>query len=727
MAVAILLGVTVTLLFDAQAVKTQAARIMMEKKQRLLRMDGDVALSFWPGLGLRVTKVSLSEKGNETVFASAEKARLSLQLLPLLKKELAVGTVELDGIHLRLVRHKDGSFNFDDLISQEKEKSPLRFDVAAVRLSNGNLEYLDEAVPRTLKVAALDLVTERLANAAEGKLSLGGKLAVDKPALAGDLKLVGHYRYDLDKKEYALDGLDIRSSGDYAGLKGGVLSLSSAVVSLKGSAVEAIKLELGAKGKAGEEAVQATLSVPKLSMNGATSASEAVTFNASTESPAGKSSLKADLAGFNLAGNRLSASKLSLAAQRSQGEAAYRLSLASSVTGDLGTQNFKLAQLGGELELNQPGLAVKPLVLALSGALEADLARPMVSLSLNAAHDTTHLAAKVSVPRFSPLALEFALDLDKLDADKYLLPASKPAATAAPAQPKPLDFSFLNSLDMTGSIKIGSLQFQGIKAANLRLDMKARNGRLDVAPMAASLYQGTLNGSLSVNAKDNKLAVKQALSGVAINPLLKDVAKKDILEGRGNISLDVSSAGPDLPALVKGLGGSARMELKDGAVKGINLAKSLRDLKGKLIQRQDSTQAANASEKTDFTELTASFDIAQGVARNKDLSAKSPFLRLTGEGLFDLPKETMDYTAKVSVVASTAGQAGKDLADLKGLTIPVRLTGPFQSPSYKLAFADVVSEVVTGQVKAKVEDTKQQVRDQAKAKAADALKGLLGR
>jgi AsmA protein len=147
-----------------------------------------------------------------------------------------------------------------------------------------------------------------------------------------------------------------------------------------------------------------------------------------------------------------------------------------------------------------------------------------------------------------------------------------------------LDFSALKGHDIDGAIRIGALQVSKLKLAKLNAKLKLAGGRLDVAPLSVNLYEGTANGSLSLNANGNQLALKQNLSGVSINPLMKDLADKDLLEGRGNVALDVSSHGDSVTAMKKALGGTASLSLKDGAIKGINLAQSLRDIKGKLGQ-----------------------------------------------------------------------------------------------------------------------------------------------
>ncbi len=52
------------------------------------------------------------------------------------------------------------------------------------------------------------------------------------------------------------------------------------------------------------------------------------------------------------------------------------------------------------------------------------------------------------------------------------------------------------------------------------------------------------------------------------------------------------------------------------------------------------------------------------------------------------------------IVATTGGQGGQELEALKGLTIPIRITGPLDHPAYQIEFSALVTEAV----KAKVEE-----------------------
>jgi AsmA protein len=367
--------------------------------------------------------------------------------------------------------------------------------------------------------------------------------------------------------------------------------------------------------------------------------------------------------------------------------------------------------------------------LPLAGNARADLAKSSAAGELSTKFDESSINARWSVLKFAPLAVAFDVDVDRINVDKYFPPksgAAKQAASAAGAE-KPIDFSAIKGLDLRGTLKIGSLQAQNVKASNLRLTIRAAGGKLDISPMAANLYQGKLAGSLSVNANNSQIALKQNLDGVSVNPLMKDAIDKDLIEGRGNVALDVVTAGTTVTSMKKGLSGTARLALRDGAIKGINLAKTFREWKARINMKQDAIQQASKIDKTDFSELTASFRIARGVAHNSDLAAKSPFLRLGGAGDIDIGAGSMDYRLKASVVGTSGGQEGKELAQLKGVTVPVRVTGPFDHVAFQVQFAELATELLKGQVDAKIQEQKEQLRRKAQEKIQDQLKGLFGR
>ena len=707
--------------FDANKWKGEISQLVQEKKSRSLKIEGDLSLSLFPSVGVQLGKATLSEHKSEQVFASVDSARVSVRLMPLLSKQVVVDTVELGGMKARLVRFKDGRMNIDDLLSKDEKEPPARFDIAGVKFANGELAWRDEKAGQEVTLSGLDLTTGRLANAASDKFELSAKLAGNKPRLAAQLAAKGEYRYDLDKKSYGGAKLDLRLNGGVADLKALELALNAAALQLAGANEVAVdQLLLTAKGKEGGDAFELRLEAPKLALAADKASGAAV--NAALKLTGAQRAIDAKIALSGVEGKSqsLQAGKLTLELDARQGETTVKGNLASALAANLEKQTVELPAFSGELNVANPQMPMKSVKLPLTGGLRADIDGQTAAVHANTQFDESKIAAKVNVSRFSPLALGFDLDIDRLNVDKYLPP--KPAAAGGkeadkPAAEKPFDFSALKGLNASGTVKIGQLQVSNVKASNVRLEVKAAGGKLDVAPMTANLYDGSLAGALSVNANNNHVAVKQNLANVNINPLMKDALDKDVLEGRGNVALDVATAGTTVTAMKKGLNGAASLNLKDGAIKGINLAKTFRETKAVFTTRKDAMQQAKQTEKTDFSELSATFRIANGVARNDDLSMKSPFIRLGGAGDINIGEDRMDYLAKASVVATAGGQGGKELEHLKGLTVPVRVSGPFDKLAYNIEFGGLVAEAA----KAKAEE---KVKEKVQEKAGGVLKGL---
>jgi AsmA protein len=664
-ALLLLVGIAVAALFalfDENKLKAQLIDGVYASTQRKLAIDGELALSVWPDVGVRVGRLTLTERGNDTPFASVESARLAVAVLPLLNKRVEVRRIEIDGLDVKLIKRKDGSLNIDDLAGdkkasasaeQPKASRPLQIDIAGVELRNARLTWRDEMANTTTSIADLDFSSGRL---------LGDPAA----------------------RRFRVEKLTLATTGSH-GADPFELKLAAPLLSLEGETLESKAVDLLARLNGTDRSVEARLG----------------------------------LAGMSGSGKALKVADFRFALDAKSGDATIKAQLASPVAVDSETRVIALEKLAGTIDLASPKMPMKQLKLPLSGKLRTNLTKQTADLDLATAVDDSKIALQARAGKFSPLDLEFALDIDRLNLDKYLPPepagAAKPAAKAAGSDAK-IDLSALKTLNLKGSVNIGQLTAHRIDVSRLSAKLSATNGHLDIAPLTAGLYGGTLNGSVGINAHDNRFAIRQNLAGIQIAPLLKALIDKDPLEGRGSVSVDVTTRGDTVPALKKGLAGQAALDLRDGAVKGINIAKSLRDLQGMLGTKKTTTVAASSAEKTDFSELSASFRINAGVAHNDDLQMKSPLLRLTGNGDIDIGEDRLDYLAKISVVNTTTGQQGKDLAKLKGVTIPLRMRGPYSQISYSLELGNVVEEVV-----------KEQIKEKAKTELGNKLKGLFGR
>lgn len=375
-----------------------------------------------------------------------------------------------------------------------------------------------------------------------------------------------------------------------------------------------------------------------------------------------------------------------------------------------------------------PNPAGGTLALKLQGQAAADLARESAQLALDGQLDGTTLALKAGVQHFARPAIDFDLALGELDADRYLprRTASTEPAAGAPGGPEPvIDLTPLRDLNARGALRIATLKIMNLRAASLRLQLKAQGGQAELNPVTASLYGGGVHGSLSANAQPpQRLAARLDLRGIQIGPLMKDALDQQPIDGRGNVALDLATRGNTVSQFKAHLDGTAGVQLADGAINGINIAGVLREAKARLTGGSQEGRAS-AQEKTDFTEFSASFKIRQGVARNDDLTAKTPLLRLGGSGDIFIAEDRLDYTVKATVVPTLQGQGGPELEQLRGLTIPVRLSGPYTSLAWKIDFGSVAgsrARQAVEQRKAQLQEEAQKKLDEEKARAQQRLK-----
>jgi AsmA protein len=90
----------------------------------------------------------------------------------------------------------------------------------------------------------------------------------------------------------------------------------------------------------------------------------------------------------------------------------------------------------------------------------------------------------------------------------------------------------------------------------------------------------------------------------------------------------------------------------------------------------------------------------------------SDLLRVGGAGEVDLVNETFNYTARPTIVETSKGQGGRGLEDLGGLTVPVKLSGTFAQPKYKIDVAGMAREQAKGQINKQIDAHKDEIRDQ---------------
>ncbi len=638
-----------TLYFDPNDYKDQLAEAVQTQTGRRVAIEGDIGLSVFPWLGIDVGRLELGNAPGfqEPVFASTERVQIRVKLLPLLKKQIQMDTVTLHGLRLKLARDEQGRGNWEDLAQagaaeskppedpqatpQTSSELPLAsLAIGGLDVRQAHVEWVDAQAEQKYTLDDVTLTTNAIVSGRPVKLDLKFRVRGDTPEIDGDVSLQSEIEFDLPRQHIRIRSLVLNTA-------------------LRGAGVPADVLDLRLETRADVDLVAETLNMPEfraetlgVAVRGAASAEKLLS------TPAYNASLKV--------------------AEFSPRKLMERLGQAPMVTAD------------------PKALSRMSLDTRMSGSTTR-----LTMERLTARLDDTTLEGRVEMPRFEGPAVRFHLTVDAIDADRYLPPpaddATTPAATpgaAAGAAGGEIPLEALRSLDVLGQLRVGSLKISNLRITDVLLKLTGKDGIIKLNPVQAQLYDGNYDGHMQLNAqgKQLKVSVDEKLTAVQAGPLLKDLLGKDRLTGKATASAKLSFQGADAKAARKTLNGRSSFMFLDGAVKGINIGRMIREAKARLDGKP--LPPSDEPVQTDFTELSGSVYFTDGVARNDDLQAKSPLLRVRGKGTADLPKEQVDYLLTTVVVGSGEGQGGKALEDLKGLQIPIKVTGNLQEPKYRL-------------------------------------------
>jgi len=734
--------------FDSQRAKAAAVEWMQGHKRTLV-IDGPVHLSVFPRLAVKIAKARLSEVGRPDLFASIDEAGLAVDVLPLLHGELVVDRVQAKGVRVTWLRDAQGRSNIDDFIrpptagdtrsSAPGGKQSMRLGISGVDITDLRARVKDDLAHVDGELWLQSLSAGRLADKAAAPLKVAARFDFKQPAakgeLAGDTKLT----LDTGTSSAALRGMNLRFKGDVPGASALDAAVQGSIAwdgARKGIDAENLKLQF-AGNAAGLKLADSRIAIDRFAFDPARKALDLRQLQARIQgTQAGQPlSLELDWPELGVTADRLGGSAFS--GKVTRGGA---LPLTATFKSTAPTGSFDAVRLPGFVAQWSGNAPQRKL----EGTLHADLTLKPGEPSL--ALDKLDLQARIEEPKLpayqvvlrgnavgstkrsswnvqgqlnqSPFTSDGSVMLagvtpqvqakarfDALDLNRLLGPQAPPAAKGGAASSSvdtPVDMAGLRSVDGQFSLRAGHFAYHQYRIDDAAIDATLDGGMLRVTQLAGHAWGGQLNVTAFADARASRVAVKGAATGVNVNALVRDVAAKDWIEGTGRVTVDLDTAGRSVNEMKSHLKGSSALQVRDGAIKGINLAKALRQAKAALSMKQDTAVKANQTEKTDFSELTASFQVADGVARSRDLDLKSPFLRLGGEGAIDVGRNRIDYVARATVTGTSKGQGGAELDALKGLTVPVRLAGPLEAPDWHIEWSAVAAAAVTQQLQEKL-------------------------
>jgi AsmA protein len=660
---------------DLVALEAELALAVRERTGHDLRVEGLELLPLpLPTIVVRGVELSAAPGFGPEPMLRVERAAARLELLPLLRGELELGSLRLDGLALRLERSEAGRGSWQTLSEHlgaggSAARSTALPPIERLVVWDAELSFVDGASAVSLGVDLALLELAPLSGPGPSQLRVLAELTSAEPALEATIALLGTAVQEGDELVVSRLGLDAVLRGE--AVPGGELALELSAPFVLDASTGGLRVDAFA------------LAVPSLSVSGSLLR-------------------ETDAVGTVISG-RLAAESADPRAllrllDREPGledpGALARASLASSFTWD-----------GEQLELE--GLRLKVDDTSVSGE---------VSIGVGGAR--------------SP-ALWLGLDADSIDLDRY---AMAPGGSAAGSGSSPLTGAWLGGRLGVGRLHSGGLLIEQLELP-FTLQRGALEVDGASARLLGGAVQGGLSADLG--AEPPRYRVWGRADDLDLVRLIEASGSERDMVGRLDLDLELLATGQERAALLASLDGRFCVAARDGSMPlarregGPGVREGEEGWRARLAQerfariREQLVEHATAKldaqrpERLVFTHMGACFTIEQGLARSDDLLVDAERLRLEGAGELDLPAETLDIACSLT------------LEGLPPMALGIR--GPMDDPQVALdkpGALDIARHRVEqrrGSMQAQVEQQREQLKASLQAERQDLRDDLRGK
>ena len=236
------LGFALTHLFDPNDYKDEIRQLARDKANLELTLNGDIGWSLFPWLGLELTDATLASASTpDKPFANLRLLGLSVRVLPLLRKEVQMSDIRVDGLNLDLQRDENGHGNWEDVgrpaakpgetpteqsaasdpsqtpsePAQESGGQPIKLDIDSLIVNGARVDYRDAQKGQQFSAESIQLTTGAIREGAGVPIKLSAFFGSNKPVMRARTELQGELRFDRALKRYQLE--DARLSGEASG------------------------------------------------------------------------------------------------------------------------------------------------------------------------------------------------------------------------------------------------------------------------------------------------------------------------------------------------------------------------------------------------------------------------------------------------------------------------------------------------------------------------------
>ncbi|MGH1372060.1 MAG: AsmA family protein [Cellvibrionaceae bacterium] len=690
------LGAYLTVYLDPNEYRAEIEQLAAEQGVPL-RLKGDLSWTFWPSLGLSLEQVSLGD--SLAPLLNAERMSAQVAVAPLLRQQVVIDSILLDGASVNLIRDAQGQANWelsaprvavdtatDASVSVPNEKpseaaqrakandqpmlaSGMSLQVARVTLSNLSLNYQDQRHDQAFELRESQLVLQDFDLSGQTfHWQQSSQLQLpDKPLL--DISSQGRASLDWAAKQVQLLESVMRLSANRAALEMNVkgdIDLARAVVDLN-AGITPFNLQ--------QWLTQWQIDLPPMA------AADAL--------------------------NHVGGS--ARIASNNQGVKIEDISMILDGGQWLGHAAMSEAD-GFTLVLN-------------ADQLDLDRYLPMAPPSTtNVANATGALSASAASAKPSPS-----------------VPGKAKTAGAERVLPKfsdtPLPLDGLRELQAIVALNIGQLTAKGLPFEDVVLRARAQDGLLELKRLAANQAQGTLSlsGKLDTRHGKARMGVTGDLASVQINPLLQALAGESRLTGLVSTQFSLASSGDSLRQWQKHAQGTLTAKAAELTITTLDIERSACELAA-LVNRKPQPDLTWKNH-TQFEQLDAELKLNGEVLSFERLNAEVENLRVNARGRLDLRDGRFDVPMDVAFIGQADTERDCQVRDRwRNRDLPLRCEDRLATVSARSCgpdrdrLDDLLSDEVKAQAQDKLKDKLQEKLGKERGEAVDQLlRGLFKR